>query len=102
MYLDEMLAQGHPLVFNERRGNLHTTVQAATGPKTSLYTGTAKKLPLYTQETKGDRNKTYRGQKFVTGIGAINAAGLKYFGVSITLSFYNLATAEKKFTIKHT
>ena len=28
---DEMSAQGHPLVFNKRRGNLHTTMQAAAG-----------------------------------------------------------------------
>ena len=31
-----------PLVFNERRGNPHTTEQAAAGLKTSLYTDTAK------------------------------------------------------------
>ena len=44
-----MSTQGHPLVFNERQGNPHTTGQAAACPKTSVYTGTAKALLLYTQ-----------------------------------------------------
>ena len=30
----KMSAQGYPLVFNERQGNPHTTVQAAASPKT--------------------------------------------------------------------
>ena len=37
--------------FNERRGKLHTTGQAAAGHKTTFYSGTAKKLPLYTSAT---------------------------------------------------
>ena len=36
----EISAKCHPLVFNERRGNPHTTWQDAAGPKTLLYTGT--------------------------------------------------------------
>ena len=46
-----MSAQGHPLVFNEQRKNPHNTGQYAVGPKTSLYTGSSKELPLYTQVT---------------------------------------------------
>ena len=46
----KMSVQGHPLEFNERRGNHHTTGQAA-GYKTLLYTGTARELPLHTQVT---------------------------------------------------
>ena len=41
-----MSAQGHPLVFNEQQVNPHTTWQAASAPKTSLYTGTAKDFSL--------------------------------------------------------
>ena len=37
-----MLAQCHQWVFDERRGNPNTTGQASAGPKTVLYTGTAK------------------------------------------------------------
>ena len=47
----KMSAQGDPLVFSEGQGNPHSTGQAEIGPKTSLYTGTAKELPLYTQVT---------------------------------------------------
>ena len=47
----KMSAQDHPLVFNERQGNPHTTWQAAADPKTSLYTDTGKELPFYTQVT---------------------------------------------------
>ena len=46
-----MSARSKQLVFNERRGNSYTTKQAATGPKTSLYKGSAKELPLCTQVT---------------------------------------------------
>ena len=42
-----MSAQSHPLVINEQQGNPHTTGQAAACPKTLLYTGTVKELPLY-------------------------------------------------------
>ena len=45
-----MSAQCHSLVFNERRGNPHTTGLAAAGPKASLYTGTAIELPQHNQE----------------------------------------------------
>ena len=41
---DENVRPRPPLVFNKQRGNLHTTDQAAAGPKTS-YRGTAKELP---------------------------------------------------------
>ena len=44
----KMSSQGHALVFNEWQGNSHTTGQAFAGSKISLYSGTAKKLPLYT------------------------------------------------------
>ena len=44
-------AQGHPLSSMTRRVKPHTTGQAAAGSKTSLYTGTARVLPLYTQVT---------------------------------------------------
>ena len=50
---DENISPRHQLVFNERRTNSHTTGQAAVAPKTSLYIGTSKELPKYTQhETK--------------------------------------------------
>ena len=49
----KMSAKGHPLIFNERWGNPHTTGQAVAGPKTLLYTGTAKELPnIYSSNTE--------------------------------------------------
>ena len=47
----KMPAQGHPLVFNERRENPDNTGQAATGPKILLNTCTAEELPLCNQVT---------------------------------------------------
>ena len=48
---DKNVSPGHPWVFNEQQWNPHTTGQADATPKTSLYTGTVKELPLYTQVT---------------------------------------------------
>ena len=50
-YQDENVSPRPPLIVNERAGNSHTTEQAATGPKSSLYTDLRKELPLYTLVT---------------------------------------------------
>ena len=87
----KMSHQDNPLVFNERRGNPHSTGRVATGPKTLLYTGTAKELPLhvYTQVTYKIKVKTKQDiqkPEIPEWDRRKNAAGLKYFGV-ITLPF---------------
>ena len=48
---EKLSAQGHLWVFNEQQGNSPTTGQATAGPKTALYTGRMKQLPLYTPTT---------------------------------------------------
>ena len=59
----KMSAQGHPLVFNERRGNPNSIGQAAASPKTLLYTGTMDELPPYTQVTQGETIQEIQRQK---------------------------------------
>ena len=48
---DENVSQLQPIGLQSTMKKPRTTWQAAADPKTSLYIGTAKELPLYTQLT---------------------------------------------------
>ena len=57
---EKFQVKDHSWIFNERRGNPHTIGQVvAVAQKSTLYTGTAKQVPLYTQATlKQTESKT--------------------------------------------
>ena len=57
-----MSDQGHPWVFNERRGTSHTTGQDTPGPEILLYTGSAKCAKNITQSNTAKHQLKKGGQ----------------------------------------
>ena len=56
---DEMSAQNHPLVFNERQRNPYIKGEAAADPKTSLYS--ERFTPIYLSNKNKIKVKTKQG-----------------------------------------
>ena len=92
---------------HERRGNPHTTKEAAAGPKQHQTRVQQNSYPNILQQQKSKlKVKTkqciQRPEIPHLGQSAKNTVGLKYFDMITTLHLLNLATVKTYFTIKHT